>query len=116
MDMSNEKNVVLCVSNSYQKKYYLNNNFENLPEHIKQELKIMCVLYTEDIGGVLSVEFDPDGNLLFNTSSEEGDYFYDEIGSVLKIKQYQNEKRDLLEAIETYYKVLFLGQGLTEED
>ena len=43
MDMSNEKNVVLCVSNSYQKKYYLNNNFENLPEHIKQELKIMLM-------------------------------------------------------------------------
>lgn len=119
MDMSNMKNddnVVLCVSNSYQKKYYLNNNFDGLPEHIKKELKIMCVLYTEDIGGILSVEFDEDGNLEFNTSFEDGDYFYDEIGSVLKIKQYQNEKRDLLEAIETYYKVLFLGQGFDEEE
>ena len=115
-NMKNDENVVLCVSNAYQKKYYLNSKFEDLPEHIKKELKIMCVLYTEDVGGILSVEFDADGNLEFHTTYEDGDFFYDEIGSVLKIKQYQNEKKDLLEAIETYYKVLFLGQGFDEED
>ena len=41
-NMKNDENVVLCVSNAYQKKYYLNSNFEDLPEHIKKELKIMC--------------------------------------------------------------------------
>ena len=109
-------NVTLCVSNAYQKKFYLNENFNGLPQHIKDELKIMCVLYTEDVGGILELYFDEDGSLQFRTSCEEGDFFYDEIGSVLKIKQYQNEKKDLLEAIETYYKVLFLGQGFDEED
>jgi hypothetical protein len=76
----------------------------------------MCVLYTEDVGGILEIVFDEDGSLQFQTSSEEDDFFYDEIGSVLKIKQYQNEKRELLEAIETYYRVLFLGEGWEEED
>ena len=107
-------NVTLCVSNAYQKKFYLNENFNGLPQHIKDELKIMCVLYTEDVGGILEIVFTEDGELEFKTSFEEGDYFYDEIGSVLKIKQYQNDKRDLLEAIETYYRVLFLGEGLEE--
>ena len=34
------------------------------PESIKQELHIMCVLYTEDIGGILTLEFDDNGSLL----------------------------------------------------
>lgn len=44
----------------------------------------MCVIYTEDIGGVLELVFDEAGNLELRTSCEEGDFCYDEIGSVLK--------------------------------
>ena len=40
----------------------------------------------------------------------------EEIGSVLKIKQLRNEKRELLEALEMYYKVLYLGEGLEALD
>lgn len=111
----NEDGVVLCAANSYNQKYYLNSNFSDLPEMIREELQIMCVLFTEDVGGVLELVYTEDGELEFRTSFEEGDYFYDEIGSVLKIKQYQNQKRDLLEALETYYKVRFLGKGFDEE-
>ena len=97
------KEVVLCVSNAYQKKYYLNENFNGLPQTIRDELKIMCVLYTEDVGGILELVFDEDGNLDFRTSCK------------LKIKQYRNERRELLESIETYYRIVFLGEGLEEE-
>ena len=109
------KEVVLCVSNAYQKKFHLNDNFKGLPQSIKDELKIMCVMYTEDVGGILELVFDEDGNLDFRTSCKENDFFYDEIGSVLKIKQYQSQKRELLEAIETYYRIVFLGEGFEEE-
>ena len=44
----------------------------------------MCVLYTEDVGGILELVFDEDGNLDFRTSCKENDFFYDEIGSVHK--------------------------------
>ena len=115
MDMS-KQSVTLCVSNAYQKKFYLNEDFNGLPQSIRDELKIMCVLYTEDVGGILELYFDEDGNLQFRTSSEDDDYFYDEIGSVLKIKQYQGQKRELMEAIETYYRILFLGEGWEEEE
>ena len=115
MDMSRNE-ITLCASNAYQKKYYLNERFNGLPEAIKEELQIMCVLYTEDVGGVLELVYDEDGNLEFRTSYEEQDFFYDEIGSVLKIKQYQNVKRELLEALETYYRIVFLGEGLDGEE
>ena len=112
--MASEDNVVLCGASYYNQKYYLNPDFSRLPKAVKEELQIMCVTYTEDVGGILELYFDEDGSLQFQTICEEQDYFYDEIGSVLKIKQYQNDKRDLLEAIETYYRVLFLGEGLEE--
>ena len=115
MDMSNQE-ITLCASNAYNKKFYLNNNFNGLPEAIKEELQIMCVLFTEDVGGVLELVYDEDGNLEFRTSYEETDFFYDEIGSVLKIKQYQNVKRELLESLETYYRIVFLGEGLDGEE
>lgn len=113
MDMS-EKKEILCVSNAYQKKYYLNDSFENLPKNVKDELQILCVLYTEDIGGILTLYFDEDGNLEFETTCQESDFMYDEIGSVLKIKQYCNEKRELFEALEYYYKITVLGVDLNE--
>ena len=102
-----QKEIILCGSSAYTKKYYLNEEFETLPESVKEELKIMCVLYTEDIGGVLTMFFDKKGNLQFQTTAEEGDLLYDDIGSVLKIKQLQYTKQELLEALEMYFKVFF---------
>lgn len=108
--------MVLCVSSKYEQKYYLNEDFENLPASIQRELQILCVLFTEDIGGILTLEFDSAGNLHFITAANEDDLLYDDIGSVLKIKQIRESKRELLEALETYYKVFFLGESFDVED
>lgn len=111
-----QEEIVLCGSSAYTQKYYLNQEFEGLPQSIKDELKIMCVLYTEDVGGVLTLVFDEEGNLNFQTAADEGDLLYDDIGSVLKVKQFQQTKRELLESLEMYFKVFFLGKELTEEE
>ncbi|MCR4674006.1 MAG: DUF6145 family protein [Lachnospiraceae bacterium] len=105
-----QENIVLCGSSKYTKKFYLNEDFNGLPKPVKDELKIMCVLYTEEIGGTLELQFDDDGNLSLVTNAEEGDLLYDEIGSVLKIKQLQKEKAELFEQLENYYKIFFLGE------
>ena len=102
-------NVVLCASSAYKRKYYFNEDFNGLPEQVKNELQIMCVLFTEDVGGVLSLEFKEDGPLILQTFSEEDDFLYDDIGSVLKIKEIRRTKRELLESLELYYKTFFLG-------
>ena len=104
-----KENIVLCGSNYYEQKYYLNPDFDNLPDRVKDELKIMCVLFTEDIGGILTLEFEEDGTLEFKTICDEYDVLYDQIGCGLKIKQLQNEKRELLESLEMFYKVFVLG-------
>ncbi len=110
-----QERVVLCGSSAYEKKYYLNEDFRGLPEQVRSELQIMCVLYTEEIGGVLTLVFEEDGTLEFEVSADEGDLLYDDIGSVLKIKELREKKRDLLEALEVYYKVFFLDEELPEE-
>ena len=43
-------------------------------------------------------------------TSADDDFLFDEIGSVLKIKQYQAEKQELLEALELYYRIKILGE------
>lgn len=108
------ENVILCGSSAYDQKYYLDDNFAGLPGQIKDELKIMCVLYTEDIGGILTLEFEEDGTLIFHVTSDEGDLLFDEIGSVLKIKQLQKTKRELLESLEMYYKVFYLKEDASK--
>lgn len=109
-----QEDVVLCGVSAYNKKYYFNEDFKELPDGIKDELKIMCVLYTEEIGGVLTLIFDDNGDLRFETSYEEGDLLYDDIGSVLKIKQIQQTKKELLESLELFFKVFFLGEDFNE--
>lgn len=111
---ADKENVVLCGANSYEQKFYFNQEFKALPEDIKKELQIMCVLFTEDIGGVITLEFEPDGTLEFKVQADDHDYLFDEIGSGLKIRQFQREKRELLEGLELYYRVVFLGETLGE--
>ncbi|HJC91905.1 hypothetical protein H6A65_14765 [Mediterraneibacter glycyrrhizinilyticus] len=112
--MDNE--MVLCVSNAYEKKFYLNPEFDSLPESIRQELQIMCVLYTEDVGGILMLVFDEKGNLELKVDHEENDFFFDEIGSVLKIKELQKTKQELFESLEMFFRVFYLGEEIDDED
>ena len=100
--------IEFCVGQIPMKKNII--KFNNLPEQVKQELQIMCVMFTEEVGGTLIVEYDEDGYLQLITQADEGDLLYDEIGSGLKIHQIQLEKRELLEALEMYYKVFVLGE------
>ena len=103
--MGGNATVVLCGANAYEEKYYLNDAFANLPT----QLQIMCVLFTHDVGGILLLEFDEDGELLFRTQAAQDDYSYDEIGAELKIKELQREKEDLLRSLQLYYQVLTKG-------
>ena len=106
--------VVLCGASAYEQKYYFNEDFSSLPQSVQDELHIMCVLYTEEIGGVLTLEFDEDGSLEFKTEALESDAMYDDIGSVLRIKQIRADKQELLESLELYYRVFFLGEDVEE--
>ena len=105
-----KENTVLCGANSYTQKFYLNKQFDRLPEAVKNELQVLCVWFTEDNGGILVLEFDEEGNLIIRTEADERDYYYDEIGAGLKVRQMQREQKELFASLELYYRAAFLGQ------
>ena len=105
-----DEEMVLCAASAYERKFYLNPEFNSLPEEVKQELQIMCVLYTADVGGILMVVYDENGNLELKVDHKEDAFTCDEIGSVLKIKELQKTKEELFESLEMFYKVFYLGE------
>jgi len=107
--------MILCAASAYTEKFYLGPEFSNLPESIIQELQIACVLYTVDVGGELTVAFDEEGKLTLHASHTEDDFLYDEIGSVLKMKELQKNKRELFESLEMYYEMFVKSGYLADE-
>jgi hypothetical protein len=107
--MKNNDDRTLCAANSYEQKYYFNPRFANIPEDIQKELHVLCVLFTEDVGGVIRFVYGEDGTLLIETAADENDYLYDEIDADVMVGEIQKKRRELLEQLEKYYKVMFLS-------
>lgn len=105
-----DQELVLCAASAYDKKFYLNQEFQGLPQAVKDELKIMCVLFTEDVGGIVELVFNEDDELEFRTTADECDYLYDDIGSALKVKELQRCKAEFLESLQMFYRVIVLGE------
>lgn len=108
-------NIVLCGANSYEQKVYFNPQFARLPDSVQDELRAMIVLYTEEVGGILTMEFEPDGTLIFKTMADDYDYLYDEVSSGLKMHQMRKHHRELLESLEVYYRIFFMGEAVPPE-
>ncbi len=106
-----QNRVVLCGANAYEKKYYFNEKFNGIPESVKEELHIICVLFTEEVGGIFTIVFEEDGSLSLETNAEEDDIYYDEISSGLLIGEIRRNRQELLESLSLYYKVFILKQN-----
>ena len=100
--------VVLCGANSYDEKFYMNPDFLRLPEAVRQELQIMCVLFTEEVGGILTLEFMRDGTLVLKTMADDYDYYFDDIEAGLQIRKLRKEKEELFKSLEEYYRTFVL--------
>lgn len=115
MDMSSQDGkVVLCGANSYDMKYYFNEKFNAIPESIKNELHILCVLFTEEVGGIFTIAFESDGSVLLETNAEEDDIYYDEISSGLMVAEVRRKRFELLESLSLYYRVFILHEDISD--
>ena len=109
-----EKRIVLCGANAYEQKYYFNEQFSGIPESIKEELHIICVLFTEEVGGIITIVFEEDGTLSLETNADENDFYYDEISSGLLVGEIRRKRQELLESLSLYYRVFILKEDLTQ--
>ena len=104
------ENITLCGASWYEQKYYFNLAFDKLPKSVNDELQIMCVEFTEDVGGVLTLEFEEDKMPHFTVRHMETDPRFDEIGAELKIKELQRNKGELMEQLSLFYRLIVLGE------
>lgn len=110
MVMCEEEKQVLCGANAYDKKYYFNQKFKGLPESVKDELHIICVLFTEEVGGIFTIEFESDGGVSMRTEYAEDDFLYDEVSSGLLVGEIRRKRQELFESLSMYYRVFILHE------
>ena len=111
-----EKKTVLCGANSYEMKYYFNRQFDGIPESIKEELHVICVLFTEEVGGIFTIVFEEDGSISLETNAEEDDLLYDEISSGLLVGEIRRNRQEMLESLQLYYRVFVLHDRTVLEE
>jgi len=107
-----EDRVVLCGANAYEQKYYFNEQFAGIPDSIKEELHIICVLFTQEVGGIFTIEFDKEGNVSMRTEFADDDFLYDEIGSGLLVGEVKRKRQELFESLSIYYRVFILHEDM----
>lgn len=112
--MLNEERIVLCGANAYEQKYYFNEKFKAIPQTIQEELHIICVLFTEEVGGIFTIVYEPDGSVSLETQVEEDDIYYDEISSGLLIGEIRRNREELLESLSLYYRVFVLKEDVSD--
>lgn len=108
-----DRRVVLCGANAYDMKYYFNERFNGIPDSIKDELHIICVLFTEEVGGIFTIVFGEDGSVSMETNAEEDDIYYDEISSGLLVGEIRRKRQELFESLSLYYKVFILKEDVS---
>lgn len=106
---------VLCAANASSMQFYFNEErYGILPEEIKKELKVICVLYCADVGGIINFSFNSAHSLEITTMQP-----IDEIGAELKVRQIQREHAELFEKLEAFdrqYAALRDGKNVKEND
>ena len=108
--MNNDELIPIVVSNSYLKKYYLDERLNTLPKEVKDTLKILFVKLTEGIGGIVEVLFDnKEYDLVFRSYKNDDDIAYDEINATYKLSRVEKENKEIFEQIAMFCKFKLNG-------
>lgn len=115
-DKKEDNRIVLCGANAYEQKYYFNEQFHAIPQSIKDELHIICVLFTEEVGGIFTIAYEQDGSIVMETNFADDDFLYDEISSGLMVREIRRNRQELFESLRLYYKVFILHEEIDIEE
>lgn len=102
---------VLAGANNREQKFFLEEEFQFLPEAIKEDVKKICVYLAEKLNCTFLMGFEENGDLYFETVKHADDCDFDDIGAELEIKRLQREEKELLRAMELWYVIFFTKEG-----
>lgn len=95
--------IVLNAASCYNKKYFLNPDFEDMPDNVKNDIKTITVCLAEKLHCIFTMGFYEDGALYFETSGFENDFDYDEIGAGLEIERLEREEKELIKSLSLWF-------------
>lgn len=110
------KKTIICGANAYEQKYYLNPLFEKVPDSIKKELNIICVLFTNEVGGIITIGFDEEGELMITTEAAPEDYLYDDVAAGLLVSKIRSTRQEMFESLNLFYRIVVLKEDISLED
>ncbi len=110
-DRDYEKSVI-CAASVYKQKVYFNEEYDGLPSKIKDEIRTKVITLAQKLHCVFIMGFYDDGYVYFETQTEEGDFFFDEVGATLETNRLEREERELIENLGVWYRVFKLGASL----
>ena len=112
--------LVLCGANAYEEKYWLNPLFDKIPDSMKEELRAICVLFTQEAGGIFTLVFDEEGTLEGEAFADEEDITYDRVSAGLLTGEVRRRRAEMFRMLELYYRICVLHENaedvLTEEE
>lgn len=110
MEDSNKNLIPIIVSNSYLKKYYLDNRLDSLPKEVKDTLKIIFVKYTEEVGGIVEVNFDKElYEISLKNYKNDDDFNYDEIEAIYKLNKIEKMYKEIFDDVAKFCKFKLNG-------
>lgn len=108
-DKHMNKELLISIS-PYVQKYYINEKFKDLPEHIKETLRAKLAVIAEKSNAILSLGFNEESDIYMEYRYEDLSYS-DEIGMELRMKKFQQQEEELLKAIKTWYIIYHTPNG-----
>lgn len=103
--------LILAAASYEKQKYYLEPKFQELPESIQEEVRIICVATAQKLGCTFLMGFRKDGEVYFETVKREDDFDFDEIGAELEVKEIFRTQKELLTSLKVWFNVFFTQEG-----
>ena len=72
------------------------------------------MLFTQEAGGIFTIEFEDDGSITMETTRDEEDITYDEVSAGLLIGEVRRQRQDLFEALQMYYRAMILHEDMSD--
>lgn len=102
---------VLAAAGYDTKKYYLAEEFENLPDNIKSEIRTICAVLADKLMCTFIMGFYEDGEIYFETVKSEDAIDFDDIGAALEIKEIERNQKELLKSLKLWYIMFKTPEG-----
>ncbi len=101
---------ILCAArNTDFRGFAIAPDFQNLPDEIKEKLRVICVDVAENAGGIFIIQFEEDGSIQFVTENT-----VDDIAAGVRISRLQRDYEELWEQLKLFYRIFVLHEKVED--